>query len=148
VTAEDHCLLTLRLRNGSIGTVEASKIATGIDDQLKVEIHGTKGAILLDLSDTDHLMFFDESDPERPYGGERGFQKIRTAQRYPAPAAFPPAKNSSGWLRSHAHCLVSFFQAVHEGRPASPSLLEAAEVQKVMGAATQSFASGVWEEVE
>ena len=148
VTAEDHCLLTLRLRNGAIGTVEASKIATGIDDQLKVENHGTKGAILLDLTDEDHLMFFDESDPERPYGGERGFQKIRAAQRYPAPAAFPPYKNSAGWLRSHAHCLYTFFQAVHEGGPASPSLLDAAEVQKVMGAAARSFASGAWEEVK
>ncbi len=148
VTAEDHCLLTVRLRDGAIGTVEASKIATGADDQLKVEIHGTKGAILLDLSDADHLMFFDEANPERPFGGERGFQQIRTAQRYPAPAAFPPFKNSAGWLRSHAHCLYSFFQAVHEGKPASPSLLEAVEVQKVMDAVARSFASGVWEEVK
>ncbi len=148
VTAEDHCLLTLRLKDGAIGTVEASKIATGIDDQLKVELHGTKGALLLDLSDADHLQFFDDNDPEKPYGGERGFQKIRTAQRYPAPAAFPPYKNSAGWLRSHAHCLCSFFQAAYEGRPASPSLLEAAEVQKVMGAAARSFASGAWEDVK
>ena len=83
---------------GAIGTVEATKIATGVDDLLKVEIHGTKGAITLDLSDADHLMFFDETDPEAPYGGERGFKKIRASQRYPAPAAFPPFKNSSGWL--------------------------------------------------
>lgn len=148
VTAEDHCLLTVRMKCGAVGTMEASKIATGVDDLLKIEIHGTKGALSLDLSDADHLMFFDESNPEAPYGGERGFQKIRSAQRYPAPATFPPFKNSSGWLRSHAHCLYSFFRCIHEGRQASPSLLDGADVQRVMGAAARSFDSGMWEEVE
>lgn len=147
VTGEDHCVLTMRMRGGAIGTVEATKIATGVDDLLKVEIHGTKGAISLDLSDADHLMFFDETDPEAPYGGERGFKKIRSSQRYPAPAAFPPFKNSSGWLRSHAHCLYSFFSSIHEGRQASPSLLEGVQVQQVMGAAQRSFSSGAWEKV-
>ena len=147
VTQEDHCLLTVRMGDGAVGTVEASKIATGVDDLLKIEIHGTKGALSLDLSDADHLMFYDESNPEAPYGGERGFQKIRSGQRYPAPAAFPPYKNSSGWLRSHAHCLYSFFNSVYSGKPASPSLIDGAAVQKLMGAAQRSFASGVWEKV-
>lgn len=147
VSAEDWCALTLRLPSGAMGTVEASKIATGVDDLLKIEIHGTKGALSLDLSDADHLMFFDEADEEAPYGGERGFKKIRSSQRYPAPAAFPPYKNSSGWLRSHAHCLYSFFDCIHEGRQASPSLLDGAYVQRVMDAAMRSFESGTWENV-
>jgi predicted dehydrogenase len=148
VAAEDHCVLTMRLPCGAVGTAEASKIATGVDDLLKIELHGTKGALALDLSDADHLMFFDEADPEAALGGERGFKRIRAAQRYPAPAAFPPFKNSSGWLRSHAHCLYSFLNSVHKGIPAQPSLIDAARVQYVMDAAKRSFASGQWERVD
>lgn len=147
VAAEDHCVLAMRLMNGALGTLEASKIATGVDDLLKIEIHGTKGALTLDLSDADHLLFFDEADAEAACGGERGYKKIRSAQRYPAPAAFPPYKNASGWLRSHAHCLYSFMDCVHRGSPASPSLADGAEVQRVLDAAARSFASGVWEKV-
>jgi predicted dehydrogenase len=147
VTAEDQCVLTMKLANGAIGSVEASKIATGVDDLLKVEIHGTKGALILDLSDSDHVLFFDESDPEAAYGGERGFKKIRSSQRYPAPASFPPFKNASGWTRSHAHCLYSFMNSVHEGKPASPSLIDGAEVQKILDAARRSFSSEKWEKI-
>ena len=147
VTAEDQCLLTVRLTGGAIGTLEASKIATGVDDGLKLEIHGTRGALLLDLADADSLLFFDESDPERPLGGERGFQRIRTSQRYPAPAQFPSFKNSAGWLRGHLHCLYSFADAVAAGRPATPSLHDGLAVQRILDAATRSFASGQWEKV-
>lgn len=147
VTAEDHCVLALRLKDGALGTVEASKIATGVDDLLKIEIHGTTGALTLDLSDADHVLFYDEADAEAPYGGERGYKKIRASQRYPTPAAFPPFKNSSGWLRSHVHCLYSFMNSVHEGRQASPSLVDGAYVQRVMSAAKRSFGSGSWETV-
>ena len=147
VTAEDQCLLTVRLKDGAVGTLEASKIATGVDDGLKLEIHGTKGALILDLADADSLLFFDESDPEKPLGGERGFQRIRTGQRYPAPAQFPSFKSSSGWLRGHLHCLYTFANNVYEGKQADPSIFDGLAVQRIMDAATRSFQSGVWEKV-
>ena len=118
-----------------------------MDDGLKLEIHGTRGALLIDLADEDSLQFFDEANPEAALGGERGFQRIRTAQRYPAPAQFPSFKNSSGWLRGHLHCLYSFLNCVYESKQATPSIHDGIYVQRVMDAARRSFASGVWEKV-
>ena len=145
--AEDQCLLTVALPCGACGTLEASKIATGIDDELKIEIHGTKGAIILDFSDVDHLWFFDESDRDVALGGERGFKKIRTALRYPAPCQFPSFKNASGWLRGHLHCMYSFLSSVSEGKQAQPDIYDGIYIQRVMDAAKRSFQSGKVEQV-
>lgn len=147
VVGEDHVLLTATLADGACGTLEATKIATGIDDELKLEIHGTKGALVLDLTDEDGLWFFDETVPDAPLGGNRGFTRIRTTSRYGDIVQFPSVKNSSGWLRGHMHCLYSFLLAVSQQRPASPDLFEGIAAQAVMDAASRSFASGREERV-
>ena len=36
----------LELENGAVGCVEASKIATGTNDEMTLEIRGTKGALM------------------------------------------------------------------------------------------------------
>lgn len=144
---EDHVLLTATLPGGACGTLEASKISTGVDDEFKFEIHGTKGALLLDLTDEDSLWFFDETMPEAPLGGNRGFTRIKTTSRYGDIVQFPSVKNSTGWLRGHMHCLYSFLLAVSQERPATPDIFEGIAAQAVMDAATRSFASGREERV-
>ncbi|MFW6457468.1 MAG: Gfo/Idh/MocA family protein, partial [Planctomycetota bacterium] len=49
VKAEDHACLLIRNDDGLTGTIEASKIATGTQDELRFEIHGTRGAIRFNL---------------------------------------------------------------------------------------------------
>ena len=51
VDAEDLAILVLRRGDGLKGTIEASKIATGIQDELRLEIHGQYGTIAFNLMD-------------------------------------------------------------------------------------------------
>ncbi|MBP5182195.1 MAG: Gfo/Idh/MocA family oxidoreductase, partial [Lentisphaeria bacterium] len=44
VDAEDDMVTLIRLKNGALGTISASKIATGTEDGITFTIHGTKGA--------------------------------------------------------------------------------------------------------
>ncbi|MFH1742342.1 MAG: Gfo/Idh/MocA family oxidoreductase, partial [bacterium] len=55
VYADDQALLSLRTRDGALGSVEASKLATGVSDELRVEIHGEKGALRFNLMDPNWL---------------------------------------------------------------------------------------------
>ena len=41
--------MVVKMKNNGIGTIEASKIATGSDDELRFEIHGDKGALRFNL---------------------------------------------------------------------------------------------------
>lgn len=147
VDAEDQALLTVRLAGGALGTVEVSKIATGAEDDLRLELHGSRGAIRFDLMQPDFVETFSLSDPDQPLGGLRGWKRIPALQRYPPPAGFPSGRATSGWLRGHLHCQYNFLKAVADGVTPDPSLERGVEVQLLLAAAQKSFVSGAWETI-
>ena len=145
VDTEDQVVMTVRLSSGALGTLEASKIATGAEDDLRLEIHGSRGALRFSLMEPDFLEVFDNAASDLPLGGTRGWTRIATLQRYPAPAVFPPARATSGWLRGHVHCLWHFLDAVARGAPVDPSLQRGVDVQRIMDCAERSAGTGRWE---
>jgi predicted dehydrogenase len=139
VTAEDHAVILARMENGAVGTIEATKIATGTNDELIFEIYGTRGAIRFNLMDPNWLYVFDNRIPEAPLGGSRGFTRVECVQRYPSPGgSFPSGKAPIGWERGHIHCLYSFIDRVARGLPGQPSLADGAYIQRVMEAVYES----------
>ncbi len=145
---DDMTLMSVVMRGGALGTIEASKIATGAQDELRFEIHGTKGAIRFNLMDPNYLDWFNQGDPEMPLGGSSGYKRINCVRRYPSPAGFPSPKAPIGWLRGHLHGIYSFVSAVHEGRPFDPSLARGIEMEKVLAAAQRSADTGLTVDVE
>jgi predicted dehydrogenase len=144
IDGDDQALLTIRLRNGALGTIEASKIATGSEDELRFEIHGERGALRFNLMDPNFLEAYDMRPPDTPQGGDRGWRRIACVQRYDKPAGFPTPKASIGWLRGHVHCLYNFLQAVAENRRAEPSLERGLEIARLLAVMEQSAATGRW----
>ncbi|MBQ9409477.1 MAG: Gfo/Idh/MocA family oxidoreductase [Clostridia bacterium] len=147
--SEDHAVLTMRLQNGALGTCEAGKIQTGENDELAFEIYGDKGAIKFDLMEPNWLWYYDNTLPEKPYGGDRGFKRIEAVARYPQPAgSFLPPKNTIGWDRGHIHCYYSFLNAVANDLPVDCDIEQALRLQKLIEAAKRSAAREQWEKVE
>ena len=118
-----------------------------MQDDLRLEINGTRGALRFDLMQPDYLEIYSLMDPDAPIGGTRGWKRISTLQRFPSPAVFPPPRSSSGWLRGHSHSLYSFLRSVADGTPAEPSLLHGLAIQRVIECAERSAATGTWERV-
>jgi len=148
VDAEDCVLALARMQSGACGTIEATKIATGTEDELRLEIHGSRGALRFVSMDPHHLGFFDATAVDRPQGGARGWTQIDTGQRYPSPAtSFPSAKSPIGWLRSHAACLANFLQAVADGRPGEPGLEQGIRIQHIMETLRKSAQRRSWIDV-
>ena len=141
--SEDHALMALRLPGGALGTVEASKIATGALDELTLEVRGTRGAAIFETMRPNYLRWFDQSRPERPLGGERGFVDIECAARYPAPGGkFLPGKNAIGWDRAHIDCYFDFLNCIHHGRRPESTVEEAARLQSLMDSLAASAKEG------
>lgn len=148
IEADDATYIIAQMKCGAIGTIEASKVATGTNDELRFEIHGDKGAIRFNLMDPNWLEYFDNTVPEAPLGGLRGFTKIESVQRYDKPGgSFPSSKGSIGWLRGHTHCLYSFLSHVNDLTAASPSAEDGAYIQYVMDKAYESSMKGQWIEL-
>ena len=144
VDAEDDMMTLIRLKNGALGTVTASKVATGTEDGITFTIHGSKGALMLKAMDLDRLYFYDAEAPGAPFGGLRGWTAIDCGQRFGKPAVFPASKAVTGWVRGHIHCYYSFLRAVADGVPASPSLEQGIRIQNLLAKVRQSAASGTW----
>ena len=147
VEAEDAVNILARLGDGGVGVIEASKIATGALDELRVEIHGDRGALRFNIMEPSYLEAFSLSDPDQPIGGMRGWKRIETAQRYPKPAGWPGPKFAVGWLRSHVQCLYNFVAAVAEGRQAEPDLSRGVRLQYILEMVRESARERAWREI-
>lgn len=149
IEADDVAFVIAKMKNGGTGTIEASKIATGTNDELRFEIHGDKGAMRFNLMDPSWLEYYDNTLPEAPFGGTKGYTKIECVQRFKKPGGdFPSTKFSIGWIRSHVHSLYNFLDCVYNKQKASPSFKEGAYIQHVMEKAYESDSSGAWVTVD
>jgi len=145
VTADDMTVALLRMRNGASATVEVSKIAAGSNDELRIELHGDKGSLRLNLMDPNSLELFDQRDADAPLGGGRGWKKIQTIGNYPPPGgALLPGKLGIGWITAHVACLHNFLAAIATRSPACPSLQESLAVQRVIDAGYESHRQRAW----
>jgi len=146
VEVDDAVWMQVEMACGARGTLEASRVSTGASDEIRLEIHGRLGAIAFNLMDPNWLHAYDNRLSEEPLGGMRGFTRIESVQRYPAPAALPVPKNTVGWLRFHVASIHSFLENVAAGRSGNPSLDEGLIAQRVMDAAYRSASEGGWVE--
>ena len=149
VDAEDTMFVLARLANGAVGSISAGKIATGAEDELKIEIHGSKGALRFDGMAAHYLDFFDATAPASPLGGVSGWTRIACGQRFDSPGGgFPSPKNAIGWLRGHMQCLYHFLDCVDRGVPAVPGLAEGIRLQRLLEQIRLSAADGGWKNTE
>lgn len=134
---EDRALMLVKLQNGAVGSVDASKIATGTDDALNINIYLTGGAVRYSSLTGDYLDVYDCKS------GAGGFTHMHCGGRYAAPGgSFVPAKNAIGWIRGHVHSYYNFLDAIAHDRPCAPSLDDGAYLQLVMEKAYRSSIEG------
>ena len=145
VEVDDLTLMMFELENGAVGTLESSRIATGSNDEYRIEIHGEKGAIKFNSMQPNFLEVYDCRSPSEPIGGRRGFTAIETVQRFPEPAIdFPGPKFSIGWMRPNIGNVFNFITNIVEGRKPDADMYAGYKVQEVMEACQISDKRGSW----
>jgi len=119
--ANDTALVQLDFGGSAMGVVQATRWATGHINHLRVEVHGTEGALRFDLDDSyERLQLCLGSDVKK------GVWK--TLEYKPSP---------NMWQR--------FCSAIQTGRPDMPDIARGAQVQSMLDACSRSAASGAWE---
>ena len=130
--ADEAVYITARLECGAVGTLHASKLISGANDDLSIAIYGEKGSVKFSLCDIDHLYFYDSTAEGGSYGGCKGFTAIECNGRYPSPfGSFPSPKATQGWLRGHVMSMYNFLSAVNIGEQFHPSFDDGAYVSRI-----------------
>jgi len=122
--ANDTALIELELHNGATGVVQVSRWATGHANSLRLEVHGTTGALLFDLDR-------DPNQIDLCLDGDRHHLTWKSEK-------LPQAPNI--WQR--------FIAAIQNRQPDQPDVLRGAQVQAYLDACERSAVSGRWEAVE
>lgn len=129
---DEAAFIIATLKNGAVGTLEASKLASGAATDMKLEINGEKGALIINVMEPNWLYFYDNTLPDQKLGGYKGFTRIECIQNYDTPVTFPPGKHPIGWIRAHVHSLYNFLQNVQAGTQAHPSLKDGLYIQNLL----------------
>ncbi|MGN6403728.1 Gfo/Idh/MocA family protein [Sinomonas sp.] len=138
VTVDDAAWATLALAGGAIASVEASRVATGRKNSLRIEVYGTDGALAFDLERLNELEFLDATAP----AAEQGFRRIVvTEPEHPYLDAWWPQGHMIGWEHTFTHQARDFLAAIRDGNPPSPSFEEGLQVQRVLAAIEESAAA-------
>jgi predicted dehydrogenase len=146
VTVDDAGLFVARLSGGALATFEATRLATGRKNALRVEINGSAGSLAFDLERLNELEYYDLSRPS----AEQGFARIlATEPNHPYAGAWWPPGHLLGYEHAFTNQARDFIDAIATGTDPKPSFADALGVQLVLDAVVRRSAAGVrWTDVE
>jgi predicted dehydrogenase len=139
VTVDDAALFVARMSGGAVATFEASRMAPGRRNGLRLEVNGSKGSLVFELERLNELqVYFTDDEP-----GVQGFRTVVvTEPEHPYLSAWWPAGHIIGWEHTFTHEAYDFLTAITEGTDPSPSFAEGLQVQLVLQAVEESSAGG------
>lgn len=121
--ANDTALIELRFADGGLGVLHTSRWATGHANHLRLEVHGTEGAVMFDLDRSYETL-------DTCLGKDAASAKWKTEQLKPAPTIYE-----------------RFVTAVRDGQQDQPDLLRGAQIQAYLDACERSAKSGRWQKI-
>jgi predicted dehydrogenase len=119
VDANDTAAISIEFADGAFGLVQTTRWATGHNNQLRCEVHGTLGAVRFDLEESYHRLH-----------------------------VFEDGKWTTEELERTPDIYDRFITAIRSGERPEPDLLRGAEVQAMLDACERSAESDRWETVE
>jgi predicted dehydrogenase len=141
VTVDDAAAFIGTLSGGALATFEATRMAPGRKNGMRLEVSGTTGSLAFDLEDLNSLQYYRTDD-----GPTAGFRHILvTEPEHPYLSAWWPPGHSLGYEHGFTHQVVDLVRAIASGRPVAPSFADGLQVQRVLAAVERSNASHSWE---
>ena len=139
VTVDDVALFTARFDTGVLGSFEATRMAQGRKNAMRVEINGSAGSVAFDFERMNELEVYDATAA----AGRQGFTRILTTEpEHPYAAHWWPTGHGLGYEHTFTHQIADLVTAIGEGTDPSPSFEEALHVQRVLAAVETSAADG------
>lgn len=144
VTNDDQMQMMLRFKNGVMGHIFSSRVATGRKMGYAYEIMGTKGSIRFDQEDQNALWLYKAEGPE----AMRGFTKILAGPAHPdfEPFCLGPG-HGTGYQDQIIIEAKDFLTAIASNTPVWPTFQDGLAVVEVVHAALASARSQTWQKL-
>ena len=144
VDNDDHAQLMCRFKNGAMGTMYFSRIATGRKMGYAYEITGTAGAIRFDQEDQNALWLYKMTDHEP----QRGFRKILTGPTHPDYLPFCQGPgHGTGYQDQIIIEARDFLRAIETGEAIWPTFKDGHDVNRGIAATLASADTETWQNI-
>jgi len=140
-TVDDAVLFVARMRSGAIASFDATRLATGWRNSIRMEMHGDRGAFQFDFADNNYLNFYDRSLPKRLQGWRRIYA---AAPQHPYGADdWWPDGHGLGYEHTFVNQAADIALAIAGRKPQVPlpDFQDAYQTQRVMEAVVESARS-------
>ncbi len=133
-SVDDAVAFVGRMKNGALATFEATRLATGMKNSNRIEIHGEDGAVAFDFERMNELRYFDATEPPRIQGWRT---IIATHDTHPWMKAWWPDGHGLGYEHTFVNTAADILRVLGGGKPEAPlcDFADAYETQRVMEAA-------------
>jgi len=149
VTVDDASLGMFRFSNGALGSIEATRFATGRKSLWQIEVYGSRGAVQFELTQNNLLQYFSLDDPLEV----QGFRTIAVteAEVHDFIKYWWPPGHMLGWEHHHCHTIFHFINCIANNLDVGPwgaTFEDAFKVQCVLSALQQSEKERGWVPIE
>lgn len=131
VTVDDAVASVLRFDNGAIGTMEATRMATGRKNANRFEINGSRGSIAFDVERLNELEVYFSDDAE----DARGFRTIHvTEAQHPFGGSWWPSGHSIGYEHTFTHTVYDLLESIADDTLPTPNFEDGVRNQRILDA--------------
>jgi predicted dehydrogenase len=136
-TVDDAVLFLARFTGGAVASFEATRLATGVKNSNRIEIHGERGGIRFNFERMNELDVFDATEPV----SLQGWKTVQTTHpEHPYAAAWWPDGHWLGYEHTFANQAADIARVLGGEAPEVPipDFADALQTQRVMEAAIMS----------
>jgi predicted dehydrogenase len=134
---DDAVLFLARFAGGAIASFESTRLATGVKNSNRIEIHGERGALRFNFERMNELEVFSVDDPPHL----QGWRTIQvTHEDHPWTGSWWPDGHGLGYEHTFVNQVADMATALGGGTPVVPlpDFADAYETQRVLEAAVVS----------
>jgi predicted dehydrogenase len=146
---DDAVESVVRFESGAVGTIEASRFATGRKNAFRWEVNGTKGSIAFDLERLNELQV--HIADSRPGASVQGFRSVLVSEAdHPFWQHWWPHGHIIGWEHTFVHEIHHLLTAIRDDTDVAPhgaTLEDGYRAAEVCDAMVRSSAGGTREQV-
>jgi predicted dehydrogenase len=137
VTVDDATAFLARTDGGALAVFEATRMALGRRNAMRIEINGSTGSLAFDFEAMNELHFYDGSAPS----AAAGFRRIlATEPEHPYLSGWWPPGHGLGYEHTFSNQAKDFLEAVATSGAIAPSFRDGLQVQRVLAAVQRSAA--------
>jgi predicted dehydrogenase len=142
VTVDDASASVVRFANGALGTIEASRFATGRKNYNRFEINGSKGSVAFNLERMNELdVYLTGDDP-----AVQGFHNVMVTNgaSHPYFSHWWPEGHIIGYEHTFIHTVYDLLEAIAKSKVPTPNFEDGVRNQKVLAAMEEAALTKRW----